>query len=158
MNKNIQTTENEVFSRRCVYSRRGARGMLQSLHLWSSEPRKPAVEAVRTVSSDRSAPRWREATCMRACSGSRSRRWGCGAWAGESAHVGSRRPCHEPCDLSRALCGPPCELWLCSRLVADGDHGSALPLTGVNGHCVLAVYRAAAGPLCWVLGDWQALN
>ena len=45
MNKNIQTTENEEFSKHHVYSHRGARGIgLQPLHLWSSKPQASAGE------------------------------------------------------------------------------------------------------------------
>lgn len=72
-----------------------------------------------------------------------------------SAHVGSRRPSPltlQP--LTRSLPGPPCELWLHSWLMADGDLWFSSASHPVNvEHCVLAVYREAAGPLCRALGD-----
>ena len=101
-------------------------------NLYISEVRNLRLgwRAVRTVSSDRSAPRWRETTCMRVCSGSRSRRWGCER-VGRGQHTWGLGDLHRwPCDRSRALCRGHLVSSDCTHgWWQMGICGSALPLT-----------------------------
>lgn len=160
MNKNIQTTENEEFSKHHVYSHRGARGIgLQPLHLWSSKPQASAGELwgpshqTDPHPTGERRPAWERVQDLGA-GGEPAR-----AWAEVSTDGVSRPSPLTLWPLTRALPGPPCELWLCPWLMADEDPWFSSASHWVNAeHCVLAVYMEAAGPLRQALGDAHALN
>lgn len=160
MSKNVQTTENEEFSKHHVYSHRGARGIgLQPLHLWSSKPQASARELwgpshqTDPHPAGERRPAWERVQDLGAGGEAAS------AWAEVSADGVSRPSPLTLRPLTRAVPGPPCALWLCSRLTADEAPWLSSASHWVNAeHCVLAVYVEAAGPLRRARADAQALN
>lgn len=160
MNKNIQTTENEVFSRRCVYSRRGARGIgLQSLHLWSSEPQASAGELwgpshqTDPHPAGERRPAWERVQDLGAGGEAAS------AWAEVSTRRVSATFTADPATSHVLSAGAT--LWALTVLTAGGRRGSMVQLClspGERG--ALRPRRLQGGCRASLLGTWwrQALN
>ena len=157
MNKNTQTTENEIFSKHYVYSHRGARGIgLQPLHLWSSKPQAPAGELRRPSHQTDPHP-----------AGERRRAWeraqdlGAGGEAAIACAEASAGGASVTLPADPAASPARCRshLWALTALTAPADRtrGSALPLAGWTRSTASSPFtwrcRASLpGAWCWARG------